>query len=291
MKNESLINEYIRYLKIEKKLSNNTIDSYKKDLLLFNEYINTSFLSIKREDIISYIKSMDLKPSSKNRKITTIRSFYGFLLLNNYINYNPTDSIKGMKTDKKLPKYLTEDEVNLLLSFKCKTPYDYRNKAMIELLYSTGMRESELVNIRLNDLDLHNNIVRTIAKGKKERILPIGEIANHYLNIYINKYRDELLKDKTSEYVFISNEKKKITRQGLFINLEQIGKRVGIKKTITPHMLRHSFATHLLEHGADLRSVQELLGHEDIKTTEIYTHVSNNYLKDTYKNFHPRDKK
>ena len=121
--------------------------------------------------------------------------------------------------------------------------------------------------------------------------MPIGEIANHYLTIYINEYRDLLLKDKSSEYVFISNEKRKITRQGLFINLEQIGKRVGIKKVITPHMLRHSFATHLLEHGADLRSVQELLGHEDIRTTEIYTHVSNNYLKETYKNFHPRDKK
>ncbi len=186
---------------------------------------------------------------------------------------------------------LTEEEIEKLLNFKCKTKYDYRNKAMIELMYATGMRVSELCDLKVSDIDLHNSILRCITKGNKERIMPFGEIANIYLELYLNTYRDMFLKSKNIEYLFINNKGTKITRQGFYINLEEIKKVTGIKKEISPHMLRHSFATHLLEHGADLRSVQELLGHEDIKTTQIYTHLSNKYLKESYKNYFPRNKK
>lgn len=291
MNNGTIINEFIIYLKVERKLSDNSINSYHEDLLLFSKTITKSLLNINTEDILNYLKSIKLEATTKNRKITTFRVFYNYLMFNNFIKNNPTENIKYMKTSKLLPKYLTEDEVNKLLNFTCENAYDYRNKAMIEVLYSTGMRVSELVNLKLDDIDFHNDIIRCITKGSKERVMPLGDIAKHYLKIYLDLYRAILLKNNHSEYVFINNEHNKISRQGFFINLNNIKNRVGIKKNITPHMLRHSFATHLLEHGADLRSVQELLGHEDIRTTEIYTHLSNHYLKENYKNFHPREKK
>lgn len=291
MNNGTIINEFIIYLKVERKLSDNSINSYHEDLLLFSKIITKSLLNINTEDILNYLKSIKLEATTKNRKITTFRVFYNYLMFNNFIKNNPTENIKYMKTSKLLPKYLTEDEVNKLLNFTCENEYDYRNKAMIEVLYSTGMRVSELVNLKLDDIDFHNDIIRCITKGSKERVMPLGDIAKHYLKIYLDLYRAILLKNNHSEYVFINNEHNKISRQGFFINLNNIKNRVGIKKNITPHMLRHSFATHLLEHGADLRSVQELLGHEDIRTTEIYTHLSNHYLKENYKNFHPREKK
>lgn len=291
MSNKSLINEFIRYLKVERKLSDNTINSYYEDLLLFEKGFSKSLLNINSNDILNYIKSLNLEATSKNRKITTLRMFYNHLEFNDLIKENPTENIKGMKTSKILPKYLTEQEIEKLLSFECSNAYDYRNKCMIELLYSAGMRVSELVDLKVNDIDLHNNTVRCVTKGNKERIMQIGEIANYYLILYLEKYRDILLKNNSSEYMFINNEHKKISRQGFFIALDKVKKSVGIEKKITPHMLRHSFATHLLEHGADLRSVQELLGHEDIKTTEIYTHLSNKYLKDNYREFFPRSKK
>lgn len=285
------INDFIMYLRIERKLSENTINSYLEDLKLFYEEINKDLLKLTEKDFINYLTRHNFKPTSKNRKITAFRKFYNYLELNEIIDFNPTENLENLKTTKKLPKYLTEDEINKLLNFKCKTKYDFRNKAMIELMYATGMRVSELCNLLISNVDLHNSILRTITKGNKERIMPFGEIANLYLEIYINDYRDEFIKEKSSEYLFLNNKGTKITRQGFYINLEQIKKITGIKKDLNPHMIRHSFATHLLLHGADLRSVQELLGHEDIKTTEIYTHLSNKYLKDSYKAFHPRSKK
>lgn len=291
MKNKELINEYIMYLKIEKKLSENTLNSYKEDLIMFNEYIKKDFLKLNQNDFINYLTKNNFKPTSKNRKISAFRSFYKYLEINELIKENPTQNLDNLKTSKKLPKYLTEEETNKLLNFKCKTKYDYRNKAMIELMYATGMRVSELCDLKISDVDLHNSVLRCITKGNKERIMPFGEIANIYLEIYINNYRDSFLKRKTNEYLFLNNKGSKITRQGFYINLEQIKKITGIKKDLSPHMIRHSFATHLLMHGADLRSVQELLGHEDIKTTQIYTHLTNKYLKECYKNFFPRNKK
>ena len=291
MNNNNYINDFIMYLKVERKLSNNTINSYYEDLILFSNAVKKDFLKLKQNDFTSYLTKNNFKATSKNRKISAFRSFYKFLEIDGKIKENPTQFLNNLKTTKKLPKYLTEEEIEKLLNFKCKTKYDYRNKAMIELMYATGMRVSELCDLKVSNIDLHNSILRCITKGNKERIMPFGEIANIYLELYLNMYRDMFLKNKNIEYLFINNKGTKITRQGFYINLEEIKKVTGIKKEISPHMLRHSFATHLLEHGADLRSVQELLGHEDIKTTQIYTHLSNKYLKESYKNYFPRNKK
>lgn len=292
MNNEKLIEDYILYLNIEKKSSKNTIESYRNDILLFSDYIKKDFLKVNENDIRDYLKSNDYNSNSKNRKLTSIKSFYKYLQLYELISINPTENIESLKMPKKLPRYLTEEEINTLLNFKCNTIYDYRNKAMIELLYATGMRVSELVNLKVSDIDLHNSLLRCITKGNKERVMIIGEIANIYLDLYINNYRDKLIKkNHKTEYLFLNNEGTQLTRQGFYINLEAITKEVGINKNVSPHIIRHSFATHMLEHGADLRSVQELLGHEDIKTTQIYTHLSNKYLKNNYKCFFPRSKK
>ena len=177
-----------------------------------------------------------------------------------------------------------------MLDINLVTPYDYRNKAMLELLYATGLRISELVNLKITDIDLHNCFVRVFGKGKKERIVPIGDVAIKYLNIYIGSYRDKILKDKISDYLFISNSLKNISRQGFFKILKNECKRCGIDKNVSPHVLRHSFATHMLSHGADLRVIQELLGHEDISTTQIYAHLVNEKLKQDYQ-YHPRNRR
>ena len=169
--------------------------------------------------------------------------------------------------------------------------FDYRNKAMIELLYATGLRISELINLKLNNVNFDQDYVKTLGKGSKERIVPIGDYAKYFLKIYIDLYRNDFLRNKESEYIFISNQGKKMTRQTFFLLLKKLAKEKGIKTDFSPHTLRHSFATHLLKYGADLRSIQELLGHSDIATTRIYTHISNKKVRDDYIEYHPRSKK
>jgi len=207
----------------------------------------------------------------------------------NIIKDNPCGNIVSPKVSKKLPVYLTEEEVNRLLDVKLLTPYDYRNKAMLELLYATGLRISELCNLKLTDLDVHNCFVRVFGKGKKERIVPVTDLALKYLIKYVTEYRNIILKNKVSDYLFISNSLTNISRQGFFKIIKKECQRAGINKNVSPHVLRHSFATHLLKHGADLRIIQELLGHEDISTTQIYAHLVNEKLKDDYQ-YHPRNK-
>lgn len=209
-------------------MSENTIISYLEDLKLFNKSIKKDILSITENDIIVYLKDKEFEASSKNRKITVFRGFFNFLVLNEFIFKNPTENLESLKTSKRLPKYLTEDEINKLLNFKCESKYDYRNKAMIELMYATGLRVSELCNLKVSDIDLHNSVLRCITKGNKERIIPIGQIANVYLNIYINNYRDFFIK-KSSDYLFLNNKGSNISRQGFYINLENICRMVGIK--------------------------------------------------------------
>lgn len=210
---------------------------------------------------------------------------------NNVINVNPCEKIESPKLKKSLPKTLNEEEINILLDIKPKTALEWRNKAMIELMYAAGLRVSELVELEVNDVNLKDNYVRVFGKGKKERIVPIADITTDILNEYISVYRNSLLKGYLTDKVFISSYGKGMTRQGFFKNLKKIAKEKGIKKDFSPHTLRHSFATHLLEHGADLRSIGELLGHENIKTTQIYTHVTNTKIKNDYNEFHPRNKK
>lgn len=288
MENE-LITKYIDYLQYERKLSKNTINSYKNDLNDYNLFFNGNIKNNKYKDIEKYLNSIqNLNTRSIAHRITVINSFYNFLVDDKIINENPCTNITSPKLPKKLPNYLTEEEVNKLLDINLLTPYDYRNKAMLELLYGTGLRISELINLKINDIDIHNCFIRVFGKGKKERIVPISDIVIKYLEIYINEYRNLILKNKISDYLFISNAGTNISRQGFFKILKQECKKSGIEKNVSPHVLRHSFATHLLKHGANLRVIQELLGHEDISTTQIYAHLVNEKLKDDYKN-HPRN--
>ena len=285
------INKYLDYLKYERKLSNNTILSYKNDLLKFYNCFNNKLLNLKENDIRKYIQSLNLNSRSVAHNITVLNSFYSFLIDENIIKTNPLENIKSPKLPNKLPNYLTEEEINKLLNVRLEKPYDYRNKAMLETLYATGLRITELINLKFNDIDLENCYLRVIGKGSKERIVPLSDIAIKYLNIYINNYRSIILDNKNSDYLFISNAKNKITRQGFFKIIKQQARICGLTKEISPHILRHSFATHLLHHGADLRVIQELLGHSDISTTQIYTHLANNKIKNDYDEYHPRSHK
>ena len=287
------INDYINYLKIERQLSNNTIDSYKRDLEDFYKFTNKSYKFITKEDFINYIGYLNNKisPRSINRHIVSIKNYFKFLEKNNSIKSNPLEEITGLKTSKKLPKVLSEDDVNNLLDIELNDAFSYRNKAMLELMYSSGLRVSELLNLEVNNIDFNMNLVRVFGKGSKERIVPIDDIATKYLDEYINVYRNTLLKNKESDILFLNSRGDKLTRQGFFKILKTIAREKGIKKELSPHTLRHSFATHLLNHGADLRSIQTMLGHENIETTQIYTHVSDNYIKENYDESHPRSKK
>ena len=291
--NEELITKYLDYLKYEKKLSNNTISSYKENLYVFLDSINKKeLLKIESSDIKKFLEKENNK-SSKTRAhyITVLNNFYTFLINENIINYNPLENIKLPKIEKKLPDYLTIEEVDKLLDIPLNTAYDYRNKAMLETLYATGIRISELINLKVSDIDFNECFIRIMGKGSKERIVPFNDICKEYLEKYINIYRLELLKHKDSEYTFINNLSKNISRQGFFKILKEICIKQGIKKNVSPHLLRHSFATHLLNNGADLRIIQELLGHSDLATTQIYTEVLNKKLKSDYEASHPRAKK
>lgn len=286
-----LIEEFLRYLLIDKGYSNNTIESYKRDLekfLIFNK--NKDINSIKNNDLKEYIKYLNeekLNEKSIARNISSIKSFYKFLSIQKYIVSNPSDALYQPKLKKSLPIILTEEEVLKLLDIKLTDNFSYRNKAMLELMYATGLRVSELVNLKLQDIDLNQDIIRTFGKGSKERVIPIGDYAKEYLEKYIYEYRGSMLKKEMNEYLFLNNHGKKMSRQGFFKIIKKIAGEKGITKDLSPHTLRHSFASHLLKYGADLRTIQELLGHSDISTTQIYTHITNEELKKNYENYHP----
>ena len=285
-----MIEEYELYLKTEKKLGEASIKSYMLDISKFSEYFSNNILKLNKKDIDRYLESLKGKLSSKsiNRHISSIKGLYKYLYEEEKISVDPTEDISVLKVPKSLPKYLTIEEVDKLLNFETKTAFDYRNKAMMEVMYATGLRVSELVKLESSNVDIENSIIRVNGKGKKERIVPLGDIAKKALKDYIENYRMFLLKKQTFNELFLNNHGKPITRQGFNFILDNIKESSGIKKEITPHILRHSFATHLLENGADLRSIQEMLGHENISTTNIYTYVANEELRMTYLGFHPR---
>ena len=259
-------------------------------MLIQSNHLRIDTVRIRKEEIHAYLKYLseeNMNEKSISRNISCLKSFYKFLLIEKEIDYNPMDEIEIPKVRKNLPKSLTEEEINLLLDVPLIDDFSYRNKAMLELLYATGMRVSELINITLLDIDLDSATVRTLGKGNKERVIPIGDYALYYVKKYIYDCRNNMLKREMNDYLFLNNHGKQMTRQGFFKILKKRQQEVGIKKELSPHTLRHSFATHLLNHGADLRSIQELLGHSDIGTTQIYTYVSNEHLKENYKEFHP----
>lgn len=287
---DEMVIKYLDYIRYERKLSNNTYNSYFNDLNNISKFTKKHLKDLTTNDLKKYIAESNLNDKSIAHFMTVMRSFYNFLIDEGIILKNPVKGLKSPKLAKKLPEYLTEEEVDKLLDINLVTPYDFRNKAMLELIYATGLRVTELINLTLNNIDLNNDYVRVLGKGSKERIVPIGDIAKKYVTIYINEYRGILLSKNSSNFLFINNLKGKISRQGFFKIVKSECQKKGIKKNISPHILRHSFATHLLKNGADLRIIQELLGHEDISTTQIYTHVVNEQIKKDYEN-HPRSHK
>lgn len=292
-----ILKKYQLYLLTERHLSDNSMYSYLLDIYKYLEFIENNNINtikkITKEDIYNYLKYLDDKKYSIYsvvRKISSIKSFHNYI--SKLLNIEDISlKIENPRFYKKLPNILTIEEIELLLNIKLETPFDYRNKAMLEVMYATGLRVSELINLELTNIDLNEGYVRCFGKGNKERIVPLGEVALKYLKIYIEEYRDSLKKRYLCDKIFLNNHGKGITRQGFFIILKDIAEKKKITKSITPHMLRHSFATHLLNNGADLRSIQIMLGHSNLSTTQIYTNVSNEVLKENYELYHPRGHK
>lgn len=280
--------DFLDYLRIERKMSNNTVESYMYTLNKLEKESKKDLILSSKSDLKNIL--IDNKKSEKakslNHEITILRQFFAY-----YNKESVAKDIDLLKLEKALPKYLTKEEVERLLNIPLITPLDYRNKAMLELIYATGLRVSELVNLKVNDIDFEMCTLRVLGKGNKERIVPIGSVALKYNKIYIEEYRSKILKNNIIDEIYPNNFGRKMTRNGFNYILNELKKKCDIKAYLTPHVLRHSFATHLLIGGADLRSIQLLLGHENINTTNIYTHIVNRELKDNYIAFHSRSKK
>lgn len=288
--NKDFINQYEDYLKIDKKYSSNTIVSYIKDLNKYNDYIKKNILMATKNDILSFLE-FEKKKNKKERTIShdliVIKNFYKYLEKIGELKNNPSLNIEAPKLKKSLPRVLSVSDIDKLLDINLIDKYSYRNKAMLELMYSSGLRISELVNLKMQDIDLIENIVRVYGKGSKERIVPIGDYASKYLEIYIKEYRPKLIKKQVNDYLFLNSRGNNISRQALFKIIKQLLRDKNLNTNFSPHTLRHSFASHMLENGADLRSIQELLGHSDISTTQIYTHISDKKIKENYVESHP----
>ena len=286
--NDDYIKEYENYLRYEKNYSVNTVNSYILELSMFNEYVNKDLLKINDDDVKKYLKAISSKsPKSVSHSLSALKSFYKYEERLEKITDNPLTKFKSPKLDKSLPIVLSLEEVTSLLDIEINTPYDARNKAILELFYSSGLRISELINLEMANVDMDENLIRVMGKGKKERIVPFGDIAKNVLNDYINNYRTSINK-KNSTYIFLNNLGNKLSRQYIFRIIKQECIKKGIKKNVSPHTLRHTYATHLLKNGADLRIIQELLGHENLATTQIYTHLDNETLKKDYDEYFPR---
>ena len=296
MRIDETIDEYINSLVSELHLSKNTKDTYQNTLVKYKDYLLKNHITkinqIKRRNITDYLEILHknkLTSETIAHHLTVIKNYHKFLVQNEYINENVAKSIERPNITKKLPNVLSIDEVNKLLDITENTVFDTRNKCMLELLYGTGLRISELLSLTINDIDTINSTVRCIGKGDKERIVPINDYIIESLNAYLN-VRGELLKNKTTKELFLNRNGDKLTRKGFFKILKKLLLEKGLNTNVSPHTLRHSFATHLLEYGADLRVIQEMLGHSDISTTRIYTHITNKKVREDYNNYHPRNK-
>lgn len=293
---ENLINEFIHYLAVERGLAENTLVSYRRDLAQFStflvkekvERIETATKTI----VVAYLLSLQKggrAPATISRHLAALKSFYHFLLNEKVVEKDPTNNLESPKLEKKLPRVLSVDEVELLLNQpQIRDAIGLRDKAMLELLYATGIRVSELISLDVEHINLDLGYIRCFGKGSKERIVPLGSIAKFYVSEYLQKGRVKLIKVKSEQALFANHHGRRMTRQGFWKIIKKYANEASIQKAITPHTLRHSFATHLLENGADLRSVQEMLGHADITTTQIYTHLTKGRLKEVYSKTHPR---
>ena len=293
---DSGFENFKNYLKLERGLSDNSIKSYDYDLILFKKFliankINDTPINCKPETIKNYLyKSFsDKKSISQARSISAIKSFFNYLIFEGYIKDSPISNIESPKQEKKLPKVLTEEEIKKLInSIDLNHDFGQRNKTIIEILYGTGIRVSELINLKLSNIFFKENIIKVIGKGNKERFVPLGEIASNEMKIYINNRNLLKIDSKSSDILFLNRYGRGLTRSMIFKIISDASKRVGLDKKISPHTLRHSFATHLIKNGADLRTIQLILGHESITTTEIYTHLDTLHLEEVLKKYHPR---
>jgi len=294
---EQFLKEYLVHLKLEKNLSSNTVSSYKNDITSFITYLKDKNVDdpseIKSDHISAFfklIKEFGLSGTSSARYFSSLKGFFLFLIKNKYILKNPIEKISAPKLSKKLPSVLDVSEVEKILSQPdISDKLGLRDKAILELFYACGTRVSELINLKVNDLFLSDEIIRVLGKGNKERLIPIGSSAINWINEYLKLSRPLLMKKSRSEnYLFLNSRSSKLSRMGIWKIIDRYVKEAGIEKEVHPHTFRHSFATHLLEGGADLRAVQEMLGHADISTTQIYTHIDRDYIKQVHKQFHPR---
>lgn len=292
---EKWVDEFIYHLTVERGLAENTLVSYRTDLAGYLAFCRQHGFKAQeqaeKDAILSYLFRLQLdgrSPATISRHLAALRSFFKYLVREGTLQKDPSQDIESPRQAQKLPRVLTTGEVDLLLGQpQAGEPAGLRDKAMLELLYATGIRVSELVSLNLEDLHLDNGFIRCLGKGSKERIVPIGDVAARYLQEYLARGRSKLTK-AASAALFVNQHGRRLTRQGFWKILKKYAGKARIEKDITPHTLRHSFATHLLENGADLRSVQEMLGHADISTTQIYTHLTKRKLKEVYDRSHPR---
>ena len=293
------VNEFKNYLKLERSLSNNSIDAYLLDIRKLTSFISENYstsLSIENinvsiiESFIKYLFKSESSTYSQARIVSGLKSFFNYLLLEEKIDINPMELIDAPKLVRKLPETLSIQEIEIIIdAIDLDSKEGMRNKAILETLYSCGLRVSELVNLKVQNLFLDIGFIKVLGKGMKERLVPIGTKAAECISLYMNEYRKSInISEGFEGYLFIIRRGKNLTRNMIFIIIKDLVKKAGLNKNISPHTFRHSFATHLIEGGADLRAVQEMLGHESITTTEIYTHLNKNYLKEVVNKFHPR---
>ncbi len=293
---ETSIKGFKSYLQIERSLSDNSVQAYIRDVKKFANYaipIELSELKVTRVDISNFLAQInqeDISARSQARIISGIKAFYKYLIMEDYLKINPTELIESPKIGLKLPDTLSLIEIDkLIAAVDLSNKQGERNRAILETLYSCGLRVSELVNLQLSNIHFKEGYLKVTGKGDKERLAPIGGRAIKYLTIYINEVRNhQNIKKGNEDFIFLNNRGAKLTRVMIFLIIQKLTERIGLKKKISPHTFRHSFATHLIEGGADLRAVQEMLGHESITTTEIYTHLDNEYLRSNIIQFHPR---
>ena len=290
---EKVLKDFAQELKEDKKLSDNTLESYTRDIRKFLIYLsenNLDFKSVKKTNIIAYIlylQKAGRATSSISRSIASIRAFYKMLIKNNIVLKDPTLNLESPKSEKKAPQVLSVEEIEKLLSLPSTSePKGIRDKAMLEILYATGIRVTELINLNIQDANLEIGFIK--CNGNKERIIPMGRAAIDILKIYISEYRGRLLNRDDEEALFLNFHGERMTRQGFWKIIKHYASIANINKVITPHTLRHSFAAHLIENGADLKSVQQMLGHSDISTTQVYAELIKNRISDVYKKTHPR---
>lgn len=293
---EILIDHFMQFLSVEKGLAANTLESYQRDLFAYTDFLKNQGVSeigaSNRSHIVSYLVTLQKKgraTATLSRNLASIRAFYQFLVRDRHLEHDPSVHLETPKIEKRLPKVLSLEEVETLLEGPdLGQPSGLRDKAMLELLYATGIRVSELVQLNMGDINLEMGFLKCMGKGSKERMIPLGKMAISVIQLYIETARLRLLKAGGGTALFVNHLGKRMTRQGFWKIIKKYALQSGITADITPHTLRHSFATHLLENGADLRSVQEMLGHADISTTQIYTHVTRSRIKDVYAKTHPR---